>query len=156
MGGIFALFLPLALLGAEGKGLEYTKTLPISSQRIAVPKALISTATYVPVPLALGVLSLFKPLTSLYALLIPLLMTLAVASASVFEIKLFLRTAAKGKIASVLNDFEKLFVGVLVVMAPIVVYVAAFFATFSHVLSVLALGGVAFAELATAFYLLKR
>ena len=126
LGAVFALFSAPCPLSAEGKGLEYTKTLPISSRRIVVPKALVSTATYVPVPLALAVLSLFKPLTSPSAILIPFLIILPVASASIFEIKLFLRTAAKGKIASVLNDFEKLTVGVAVILVPEVAYAAGF------------------------------
>ncbi len=156
LGAIFALFLPLALLSAEGKGLEYTKTLPVNSRGIIAPKALISTATYVPVPLALAVLSLFKPLTSPSTILVPFLIIMAVASASVFEIKLFLRTAAKGKIASVVNDFEKLTVGVLIVLAPEAAYAATFLATFSHVFPLLAMGGVAAAELAAAFFALRR
>jgi predicted permease len=156
MGGIFTLFLPLALLSAEGRGLEYTKTLPISPRRIVIPKALVSTATYVPVPLALVSLSLVKPLTSPSTILIPLLIVMPVASASIFEIKLFLRTAAKGKIASVLNDFEKLTIGMFIILVPEVAYATMFLATFNHSLSLLAMGGVALAELAAALYILKR
>jgi len=156
LGAVFALFLPLALLSAEGKGLEYTKTLPIGSCQIVVPKALISTATYVPVPLALAVFSLFKPLTSSSTLLIPILMILPVASASVFEIKLFLRTAAQGKIASVFNDFEKLTLGVAVILAPVFVYSATFLLAFNHVFSLLAMSAVALAETAAAYWLLRR
>jgi predicted permease len=156
LGGIFALLLPLALLSAEGRGLEYTKTLPISPRRIVVPKALVSTATYVPVPLALAVLSLVKPLTSPSTILIPFLIIMAVASASVFEIKLFLRTAAKGKIASVLNDFEKLTVGVFIILVPEVAYATTFLTTFNHGFCLLAMGGVALAELAVALYVLSR
>ena len=156
MGGIFALLLPLALLSAEGRGLEYTKTLPISPRRIVVPKALVSTATYVPVPLALAALSFFKPLTSPSTILVPFLIVMAVASASVFEIKLFLKSAARGKIASVINDFEKLAVGVLIILVPVVAYAIVFLATFSHGFSLLAMGGAAIVELAAALYMLRR
>jgi hypothetical protein len=156
MGGVFALFLPLALLSAEGKGLEYTKTLPISSRRIVVPKALVSTATYVPVPLALAVLSLLKPLTAPSAILIPFLIIMPVAAASIFEIKLFLRSAARGKMASVLNDFEKLTVGVAIILAPALAYAAVFLKTFNYGFSLLAVSGVAVSELAAAFYVLRR
>jgi len=156
LGGIFALLLPLALLSAEGKGLEYTKTLPISPRRIIIPKTLVSTATYVPVPLALAALSLVKPLTSPFAIIIPFLIIMAVASASIFEIKLFLRTAAQGKIASILNDFEKLAAGVFIILVPVVAYATVFLATFNHGLSFLAMGGVALAELAVALYVLGR
>ena len=156
LGAVFALFLPLALLSAEGKALEYTKTLPISSRRIVIPKALVSTATYLPVPVALTVLSLFEPLTSPIAILIPFLTVLPVAAASIFEIKLFLRTASKGKISSVLNDFEKLTVGVAVILAPEVAYAAGFLATFNHVFALLAMAAVACLEFAVALLVIRR
>ena len=156
LGAIFALLLPLALLSAEGKGLEYTKTLPISSRRIVLPKALVSTATYVPVPVALAILSLFKPLTSPSTILIPFLIVLPVASASILEIKLFLRTAAKGKIASVFNDLEKLTVGVAVILVPEIAYAVGFLATFNHAFSLLAMGAVSLAEFAGALFVLRR
>ncbi len=156
LGGVFALFLPLALLSAEGKGLEYTKTLPISSRRIIVPKALVSTATYVPVPIALAILSLVKPLTAPTTILIPFLIILPVAAASIFEIKLFLRTAAKAKIASVLNDFEKLTVGIAVILVPEVAYAAGFLATFNHAFALSAMSAVAFLEFAVALLVIRR
>jgi hypothetical protein len=155
LGAIFALFLPLALLSAEGKGLEYTKTLPISSRRIVVPKALVSTVTYVPVPIALTVLSLFKPLAATSTILIPYLIILPVASASIFEIKLFLRTAAKGKISSVLTDFEKLTLGMGIVLVPEVAYAVEYLATFNHAIAILAMAVVAFAEFAAALFALR-
>ena len=156
MGGIFALFIPLALLTAEGRGLEYTKTLPISTRRIIVSKTLVSTASYVLVPLALLLLSSAKPLTTPYTILIPFLMAVSVASASIFEIKLFLRDTTTGKIDAIVNDIGKLVVGVLTVIVPEVAYAAAFLLAFSHSLSVLVMGTVTFAELAVAVYLLNR
>jgi predicted permease len=156
MGGIFALFLPLALLSAEGRGLEYTKTLPINSRRIIVSKALVSTATYVPVPLALVVLSAIKPLTSVSTILIPFFIIMAVASASIFEIKLFLRSAAEGKIAAVVNDLAKLVVGALTVLVPEVAYAVAFLKSLDHSFSLLVMGVTALIELAAAVYTLRR
>jgi predicted permease len=155
-GGIFALLMPLALLSAEGKGLEYTKTLPISAKRIVISKALISTATYVPVPLALLGLAFMKPLTSPLAILIPFVTILAIASASIFEIRLFLSSAVKGRIAALALDLEKLIVGVTVTLIPEFSYAIAYFFSFDHSLAILSMGGAAVAELATAVYLLKR
>ena len=156
MGGIFALLLPLALLSAEGRGLEYTKTLPISSRRIVISKALVSTATYVPVPLALTGLSLVKPLTSFSAIVIPFLTIIAVASASIFEIKLFLGTVAKGKVAAIANDLEKIVVGVLTLLIPDVAYAASFLTTLNHGFSLLAMGGILLVELSIGVYMLRR
>ena len=155
MGGLFVLLLPLALLSAEGRGFEYTKTLPVSSRKIMVAKALVSTATYVPVPIALICLSLIKPFASISSIFIPLLMIGAVTSASVFEVKIFLRSAARGKIVAVVNDLEKLVVGGFTVLAPIVAYSVVFLKSFDHVISILAMGGTVLAELAVAFYILR-
>ena len=156
MGGVFTLFLPLALLSAEGRGLEYTKTLPVSSRRIIISKALLSTATFVPVPLVLVVLALVKPLTSLPTILIPFIMIAAIASASIFEIKLFLNAAAKGKIAAMVNDMEKLVIGVLTVLIPEAAYAGTFLFSLDHGISLLALGATTLAELAVAAHLLRH
>ncbi len=156
MGAIFALLIPLALLTAEGRGFEYSKTLPISSRRIVVSKTLVSTATYILVPIALIGLSIVKPLTSPSIILIPLLTTLSVASASIFEIILFLRSAAKNKINAIVNDLEKLIVGGLVILFPLVMYSIVFLLSFNHILSILVMGLVALSELTGAMYLLRR
>jgi len=156
MGAIFALFLPLALLSAEGRGLEYTKTLPISSRRIIASKALVSTLTYVPVPFALLILSLLKPLTVSSSILIPFFIIVAVASASVFEVKLFLGAAAKGKIAAIVNDIEKLIVGVVTVTVPQLIYAAVLLWSHDHGFALLAMGAVTFAELCVALQSLRR
>lgn len=155
MGAIFALFLPLALLSAEGKGLEYTKTLPVSSRRIIFSKALLSTLTYVPVPFALVILSFFKPLTSYYAILIPFLIIIAVASASIFEIKLFLGAAAKGKIAAIAKDIEKLIAGVIIVTIPQLIYSAVILLLHDQGLAILAMAASAFAEMGFSFQSLR-
>lgn len=156
MGSIFALLIPLALLTAEGKGFEYTKTLPINTQKIVISKTLVSTATYIQVPLVLMGLSFFKPLTSISSILIPCLITLSVASASIFEIKIFLRGAAKNKIGAVVNDLEKIVTGFLTIVIPVVVYSVVFLVFFNHVLSLLSIGFIVLSELAIAVYLLRR
>ena len=156
MGAIFALFLPLALLSAEGRGFEYTKTLPISSRRIIVSKALVSTLTYVPVPLALVLLSLIKPLTTSFAILIPFFEILAVASASIFEVKIFLGAVAIGKIAGLVNDVEKMIVGVVTVTVPQIIYGILFLWSNDQNLALLTLAAVTFAELGVALQTLMR
>lgn len=156
MGGAFALFLPLALLTAEGKGLEYTKTLPISSSRIIVSKALVSTGAYAFVPLVLAGLAFVKPLTTLSAVSIPFFTLIAVFCASVFEMKLFFRTAARSKIASLVTDVEKLIVGLLAILVPELVYAAAFLSAFGYTFSLLLMGGAVLAELSISVLVLSR
>jgi predicted permease len=155
MGGTFAMFSPLALLTSEGRGLEYTKTLPITSRKIVTAKTLISAATYSLVPLALVVLSLIKPLNSAYAILLPFIAIGSVASASVFEIELFLRAVSQG-IATIINDVEKLFVGAITVFLPVVVYSLIFIFSLNNILSLMTMGGAVLAELALATYVLRH
>ncbi len=155
-GGIFALLMPLALLSAEGTGLEYTKTLPVNASRIMTSKTLISTATYVPVPLTMLAMLFVKQMTSPLAILVPFLAILAIASASIFEIKLFLRSAAKGKIAAAARDVEKLVAGVITALIPQIAYAASYFISFDHVTAILAMGAAAVIELAVALYVLKH
>jgi predicted permease len=154
-GGIFALFMPLALLSAEGTGLEYTKTLPVTARKIIISKTLITTVAYAPVPLTLLGLAFIKQLTSPLAILIPYAITLAITSASILEIKLFLNSAAKGRIAALIHDLEKLVVGVTVTLIPEVAYVTVYFVSFNHVLAILTMCGAAVAELAMAVCMLK-
>jgi predicted permease len=154
-GGILALFVPLALLTSEGVGLEYTKTLPINANRIVISKTLIATATYIPVPLTLLIMTLIKQLTWPPAILIPCFITLSIASASIFEIKLFMNYVAKGKIAAFAQDFQKLVLGVAFILIPELGYVATYIASLNHILAISVMSVAAAAELTMAAYLLR-
>jgi predicted permease len=156
MGAIFALLIPLALLNSEGKGIEYTKTLPITSQRMVSAKALITMATFFPVPVALLCLALFKPPTSWFTVLIPFFMVISIVSASIFEILIFLRSVGKSRIAGVINDVEKILVGLLTIVVPEVSYVIVYFFSFNHAFAALTMCGTSLAELWIAFFILRR
>jgi predicted permease len=156
MGGIFVLLMPLALLNAEGTGLEYTKTLPLNVNRIITSKTLISTLTYVPVPLVLFIMAFLKPLTSTFIMFIPFFVLLAIASASIFEIQLFLSSVTKGKISALIHDLKKLVVGVTALLTPLAAYAVCYIVSFSHVFAVLTMGGASASELALAVHLLRR
>ena len=156
MGGIFVLLMPLALLSAEGAGLEYTKTLPLNINKIITSKTLISTLTYVPVPIVLLVMAFLKPTTSPLTILIPFFIILSIASASVFEIQLFLNSVTTGKISSLIHDLKKLVIGVITLVIPMIAYAFTYLLSFSHVIAIFSIGGVSLSELMLALYLLKR
>ncbi len=156
MGGVFVLLMPLALLNAEGTGMEYTKTLPLNVNRIIASKTLISTLTYIPVPLVLLVMSFLKPISSPLTLLIPFCVIFAVASASIFEIQLFLNYVTQGKIAALLHDLKKLVVGVTTLAIPLFAYTVVYLVSSNHLFAVLALGGTSISEFALALRILKR
>jgi len=156
MGGVFVLLMPLALLNSEGKGLEYTKTLPLTLNRIVTSKTLVATLTYVPVPLVLLVLTFIKPISFPLLILIPFFSILSIASASVFEIQLFLSIVTKGKISALIHKIKKLVVGITTLVVPLLVYAVAYVVSSSHIIGVLSMGAVSLSELALAFYTLNR
>ena len=156
MGAVFALLIPLALLNSEGKGIEYAKTLPITSQRMVSAKALITMVTFIPVPLVLLCVALSKPPTSWFSILIPFFMVISIVSASIFEIMIFLRSVGKRRIAGVINDVEKILVGLLMVFVPEVVYVIVYLFSFDHAFAIIAMGGVSVVEIWTALFMLRR
>jgi predicted permease len=156
MGAFFTLLVPLALLSSEGKGIEYAKTLPITPKRMVASKALITMATYIPVPFALVCLSLFKPLTSWFSILIPFFMVISIVSASIFEIMIFLRSVGRSRLAGMVNDAEKIFAGLLTILVPEVAYAVVYLFSFNHAFAALTTGGVTLAELWIALYVLGR
>jgi hypothetical protein len=117
---------------------------------------LISALTYLPVPIVLFVMALLKPLTSPLTLLIPVFILLAVASACVFEIQLFLSTVTKGKISALIHDLKKLVIGITTLLIPLAAYSITYLVSFSHILAVLILGMVSTLELAMAIYLIRQ
>jgi predicted permease len=156
MGGVFALFMPLGLLNSEGTGLEYTKALPVKTSRIIASKALISIATYVPVPLALFLMAFMKPLSSPTSILIPCVAVVAIASASIIEIRLFLGFSRQGRVALLLYDLGRLMAGVTVGLIPLVVYALTYLLSGNHVSAILAMSSVAATEMAVAVHLLRQ
>jgi predicted permease len=156
MGGVFVLLMPLALLSAEGTGLEFTKTLPLNLNRLVTSKTLISTLTYVPVPIVLVLITLLKPVTSPLVLCIPFFVLVSIAAASIFEIQLFLSSVTKGKLAALIHDLKKLIIGITTLLLPVVTYSAVYLVSFNHLYSVLIMGSASVSELALAFVLLKR
>jgi predicted permease len=156
MGAIFALLIPLALLNSEGKGIEYSKTLPITSQRMVFAKALITMATFLPVPVVLLCLALFKEPTSWFTVLIPFFMLISIFSASIFEILIFLRSVGKSRIAGVINDVEKILVGLLMVFLSAIAYAIVYLFSFNHAFATLTMCGTSLAELWIALFMLRR
>jgi len=150
MGGIFVLLMPLALLNAEGAGLEFTKTLPLPPNRITESKTLIATLSYLPVPLVFLVMALLKPATSHLVIIIPFLVVPAIAAASIFEVHLFLSSVMKGRIAALLHDLKKLVVGATTLILPFGVYALVYLVSFSHVFAVLGMCAVSVLELVVA------
>ena len=83
-------------------------------------------------------------------------MVISIVSASIFEILIFLRSVGKSRIAGVINDLEKIIVGLLTVVLPEVAYVIVYLFSFNHAFATLIMCGTTFVELGIAFFMLRR
>jgi len=147
LGGMFSLVLPLVLVSSEGTGFDFAKTMPLRIRTIVFSKALIATAVFLLAVAVVFVESLLKPLTSPLSILIPFASILAVAAASLLEVRLFLGFAPSGRATFALQEFARMAAGAGVVLLPATIYVAAYILTFNHALAAGAMIAVASVEL---------
>jgi hypothetical protein len=147
LGGMFSLVLPLVLVSSEGTGFDFAKTMPLRMKTIIFSKALIATAVFLSAVAVVYVESLLRPLTSPFSILIPLASILAVAAASLLEVRLFLGFAPSGRATFALQEFARMAAGAGVVLLPAVTYVVTYIFTFNHALAAGAMVAVASAEL---------
>jgi len=135
LGGMVSLILPLVLVSSEGGGFDFAKTLPLRMRTIVFSKALITTVVFLPAAAVVYGESLLKPLTSPSSILIPLASILAVAAASLLEVRLFLGFAPRGRVTFALQEFARMAAGAGVVLLPAAIYVAVYVLTFNHALA---------------------
>jgi len=146
-GGMVSLILPLVLVSSEGTGFDFAKTMPLRMRTIVFAKGLIATGVFLPAVAVVYAEILIKPLASASSALIPLASIVAVAAASMLEIRLFLGFAPSGRITFALQEFARMAAGAGVVILPAAVYATAYILSFNHTLAAGAMVGVAFAEL---------
>jgi len=147
LGGMVSLVLPLVLVSSEGTGFDFAKTMPLRMRTIVFSKALIATVVFLPAVAVVYVDGLLRPLTSPFSILIPLASILAVAAASLLEIRLFLGFAPGGRVTFALQEFSRMAAGAGVVLLPAAIYVGTYLLTFNHALAAGAMVVVASAEL---------
>src|SRR5712692_195165 len=173
LGCFFTLISASVLLNTEGSGLDYTFSLPLNARLIILAKSVISTAAYLPVPVAIGVLLAFDLPSALWLVLIPVIQILAVSAASSAELAFFIRSykrkggsqTSRGVQTRGLNllsagDLARL-LGALIVAAgialgPLGVYAGTFLVTQSDSLAVESLAFTALAEFAAVQLYLRR
>lgn len=173
LGCFFTLISASVLLNTEGSGLDYTFSLPLNARLIILAKSVISTAAYLPVPAAIGVLLAFSLPSGLWLVAIPVIQILAVSAASSAELAFFIRSykrrggsqTSRGVQTRGLNlmsagDLARL-LGALVVaggiaLGPLGVYAGAYFVTQSASLAIGSQALVALAELAAVQLYLRR
>ncbi len=147
MGGMVSLVLPLVLVSSEGTGFDFAKTMPLRMRTIVYSKGLIATAVFIPAAAVVYVENLLKPLTTPLFILIPLASILAVAAASLLEVRLFLGFAPSGRVAFALQELARMAAGACVVILPAVLYVVAYIPTVNHLLAAATMVTIASAEM---------
>jgi hypothetical protein len=123
---------------------------------IVSAKAVISTLAFVPVPLVMVALALFRPVTSSFVLLLPLEVVASAAAGSLVEVWLFLGVSAETRTSAVLHDMVRLLAGVSLMLLPLLAYVGTYIVSFDHALSVLAGAAIAASELGAVVLLVRR
>jgi len=156
LGGMVSLILPLVLVSSEGTGFDFAKTLPLKIRTIVFSKASIATAVFLPAVVVVLVESLLKPLTSPFLTMVPLASILAVAAASLLEVRLFLGFAPSGRATFALQEFGRMAAGAGVVLLPGVIYATLYLLTFNHILAAAAMIAIASIELIGVVEFVRR
>jgi hypothetical protein len=151
-----ALILPLVLVSSEGAGFDFAKTMPLKIRTIVFSKGLIATAVYLPAAAVVYVESLLKPLTSSVSNLIPMASILAVAAASLLEVRLFLGFTPRGRIMFVLQDLARMAAGAGTVLLPATIYVVTYLLTFNHAAGAVGMLAAAWVELVAVVEFVRR
>jgi hypothetical protein len=156
LGGMVSLILPLVLVSTEGAGFDFAKTMPLKMRTIVFSKALIATAVFLPAVAAVYAESLLKPMASPFSVMIPLASILAVAAASILEVRLFLGFAPRGRAVFALQEFARMAAGAGIVLLPATIYAVAYIFTFNHALAIGAMVAVASSELLAVAEFVRR
>ncbi len=152
--GGFALFIAFLLVTVEDLGVERRSALPLNENVRTLSKVLISTATYVPVPLTLAVVFLSKPFTFEGSLMIPLATLCSVFAACVVEVLVLKALAERGRGAAV-RFAAGVGSGECLLALPGVAYAVEYVISRNHLLSLDALVLLSAAELAVAAMTLR-
>lgn len=155
VGGGFALFIAFLLVTVEDLGIERRSALPLNEAVRTLSKVIISTATYLPVPLVLAAVLLLKPSTFGGGAAVPFAALSSVFAACVVEVLVLKALTERGKGAAV-RFAAGVGSGECVLVLPALLYSAEFLVSRSHVLSVEWLAACSAAGLAGAAALLWR
>ncbi len=146
VGGGFSLFIAFLLVTVEDLGIERRSALPLNEAVRTLSKVMVSTASYLPVPVALAVVLVAKPSTFGGGVLIPLTALVSVFAACVVEVAVLKALTERGKGAA-LRFMAGVGSGELLLTLPAAFYTIVFVVWKSHALSIETLAVCSAAEL---------
>jgi predicted permease len=178
IGSFFIIMACIALVNAEGGGIEFTSSLPVSGRTVVLAKALVSSLVYVPVPIVLFVALRLGRAVLTASILVPFVEIFAVGAAALIVIILFMvgdpgadEYASKARTrrkrlqlvafsmmsgTNILRMVAAIASGITVLAAPVVAYAVASFTLGNAFEGIAVMLGVALAELCLGFAILAR
>jgi predicted permease len=94
----FMVTFALSTMWFESRGVSVLAQLPISTRRVVQAKSLMAGTLSLMIPLALAVVSMFKPLTTPYSLVLSLIETLAIYAAALIGTTLVCNLFGEGRL----------------------------------------------------------
>ncbi len=149
VGGGFALFVAFLLVTVEDLGVERRTALPFSESVRTLSKVVVSTATFLPVPVALGLVLAGKPTTFWGSEAVPTLAAVSVFAACIFEVSVLKALAENGR-GTAMKFAAGIGTGELALLLPALAYVTVFIMSRDHVAALTALSISTALELAGA------
>lgn len=163
VGCSFVVMICSTLLSTEAIGMEYTLSLPLRTRQIVDGKAILSTLTYAPVPVALLFIALTRQLTYPLLPMIPLLELPSMYAACVAQVSFYMGSLSSKDVAlgkskgfspmaggDLKRLAESLALSFAFVIVPLLSYALAFVLTMQQLSGIVAMAIVSILELVFA------
>lgn len=149
----FMVTFALSTMWFESRGVSVLAELPISTRRVVQAKAITAGALSLMIPLSLAIVSLFRPLTTSYSLLIALVEVLAVYVSALIGTTLVCRLFGEGRLPAasfqghLLKYAFTMIISNVFMVIPLGVYgIAYLFFSQSHLMSLIIMGAAVVSE----------
>jgi hypothetical protein len=149
VGGGFALFVAFLLVTVEDLGVERRTALPFNESVRTLSKVVVSTAAFLPVPVALGLVLTGKPTTFWGSALVSPLAVVSVFAACVFEVSVLKALAENGR-GTAVKFAAGIGSGEFVLLLPALIYSGMYILSRDHTIALSALAVSTALELVAA------
>jgi len=156
VGGGFSLFAAFLLVTVEDFGVERRTALPFRESVRTLSKAVVSTCSYLPVPVSFAVVLLLKPTTfAIGSFAIPTLGAVSVFGGCVVEV-FVIRTLAEGGHGTAVRFATGIGTGEACMLLPGIAYALTYILAGSHVEALSIFASIIVVELGLALVILRR
>jgi predicted permease len=153
----FMLVFALSSIWVEGRGVSVLAQLPISTRKVVQAKSLAPAALSLTMPATVFILSLLKPLTTFYSIIISMIEVGAIYASALIALTIICSLFGEGRLpvttlqGNMLKNILVVVVGGLFAFAPVAVYAVSFMFLFhDNLYSVSAMAVATLIEIALA------